>query len=113
MQTWESARDFFPAELDVRTSHDLYLARPDRILQFVRAKADDAGCVMVIAHNPGLELLAQRMAADGRDRDLRRIESKFPTAAAAVFDFDVDDWNDARRGHLVSFVRPKDLPKSD
>jgi hypothetical protein len=34
---------------------------------------------------------------------------KFPTAALAVVEFDVDAWPDARTGVLRAFVRPADV----
>ena len=45
-----------------------------------------------------------------RDR-FDMIEEKFPTAALAVLDFDVDRWRDIApgTGALVDFVRPRDL----
>ena len=70
---------------------------------------------MVVGHNPGLEDLATKLAREPvrRKERARRdvLEEKFPTAALAVLDFDVDKWRDIRTGEgaLVDFVRPKDL----
>ena len=39
------------------------------------------------------------------------LEEKFPTAALAVLDFDIERWRDIQpgEGELVDFVRPRDL----
>jgi phosphohistidine phosphatase len=39
------------------------------------------------------------------------LRGKFPTAALAVIQFDIDHWNElaAGAGRLRAFVRPKDL----
>jgi phosphohistidine phosphatase len=39
------------------------------------------------------------------------LEEKFPTAALAVLEFDIEKWRDIRPGEgaLLDFIRPKDL----
>ena len=70
---------------------------------------------MVVGHNPGLEDLATKLAREPvrRKERARRdvLEEKFPTAALAVLDFDIQKWRDIvpGEGKLVDFVRPKDL----
>ena len=63
----------------------------------------------MIGHNPAIETVATRLAADGED--LHRIRSKYPTAGLAMLDLDVAAWSDvaAGCGHLDSFVTPADL----
>jgi len=70
---------------------------------------------MVVGHNPGLEDLANLLAREPvrRKERVRRdvLEEKFPTAALAVLNFDVEKWRDIRpdEGALADFVRPRDL----
>lgn len=89
VQTYEAARAAFPRAL-VKTSKDLYLASGGALMRAVRA--EDAACIMLVAHNPGLHDLAVALAREGRasSADLIRLEEGFPTSAAAVFRFDVD-----------------------
>lgn len=81
----------------------LYLATPETILQTVRVDSLDKTCVMVVAHNPGIQYLASQLASR---------ELTFPTAAIAIFDFQLETWqqlamsNDAK---LVDYVFPKGL----
>jgi len=68
---------------------DLYHASPER-------------CVMVVAHNPGLEdFLAQ----------LTEEANHFPTAGLAQVELELDSWsqfNQQTRGRLVEFWRPRE-----
>jgi phosphohistidine phosphatase len=93
----------------------LYLAAPEAILSIVRSAADATHCLMIVGHNPGLEQVATALAREPLRRKERdrfdRIEEKFPTAALAVLDFEVDRWRDIApgQGALKDFVRPRDL----
>ena len=44
-------------------------------------------------------------------KSAERLRGKFPTAALAVIQFDIDRWNELAlgTGRLRAFVRPKDL----
>jgi phosphohistidine phosphatase len=101
------------AKADYRET--LYLAEAGKILHMVHAIAPAIGSVMVVGHNPGIEELATLLAREPvrRKERARRdvLEEKFPTAALAVLDFDVEKWRDLRPGEgaLADFVRPRDL----
>jgi len=117
-----SARTHQTADLVLREVHAkadyreaLYLAEAGKILGMVQATPSGVSGVMVVGHNPGLEDLAVLLARDkvARKERARRdvLEEKFPTAALAVLDFDVDKWRELRpgEGKLADFVRPRDL----
>jgi len=93
----------------------LYLAEPETMLSLIRRAPDTSNALMVVAHNPGTELAAVALLHEELKRKERdyvdAIEEKFPTAALAVIDFDVDSWKAVKPGlgSLVDFVRPKDL----
>ncbi len=97
------------AEVPLEFRPVLYLADPKTIMEQVRGAPDDVKTLLVIGHNPGMQLAALKLSAGdpaGRRND---IEDKFPTAALAVIEFDVDDWADAKGGDLVAFDSPKAL----
>ena len=69
---------------------------------------------MLIGHNPGLELLAVSLGADGDEELRQKLATKFPTGTLAVLDAGIDRWADLRPGccSLRAFVRARDLPKA-
>jgi phosphohistidine phosphatase len=93
---------------EIRLSEELYLAPAGVLLDTVRlavcGAGDDVSRLLVIAHNPGLENLVAILS--GRPE-------RFPTAALAVFDLDIDSWNDLELGvatRLRGLWRPRELP---
>lgn len=103
----------------VRHLPELYLARWLTIMNLIRQVRDKADTMMIVAHNPGLEEAAKKLArppGDTKARGLHRLlQGEFPTAALAVFEFDVEAWNAVERseGELQIFVRPRDLRGPD
>jgi phosphohistidine phosphatase len=93
----------------VRIEQDLYGASSDALLDRLRSVPDDAGSVMLIGHNPGLQLLALDLARPAAERDA--LEEKFPTAALVTLAFPGPSWRllEAGMAELVGVVRPRDL----
>lgn len=90
----------------------LYLASAATLLRHVEALDDAYARALVIAHNPGLELLAQDLdRGDGPASEA--LAGKFPTAAMAWFRSDSDTWRafTEARVALVAFRTPADLER--
>jgi phosphohistidine phosphatase len=87
----------------------LYLAAPETILDIARETLDEAGRLLVVGHNPGLEQLTLMLAAPSPLRD--EAELKYPTATLAEIAFEASAWSDiaAGTGTLSRFIRPRDL----
>ena len=114
-QTLELVLPFFESEPEMRFERALYLAEWPLLMAEIKDVTATSTPLLLVGHNPGLEQLAIALAlqphtAAERDRT-EKLASKFPTAALAVFDFDVSEWPEIRpgKGRLVDFVRPKDL----
>ncbi len=88
---------------------ELYGASKAVLLDRVRALPDAIGSVMLIGHNPGIELLALDLARPGPQRS--ELEEKFPTAALATLAFAGASWHELGPGaaELAGFVKPRDL----
>ena len=86
-QTWEASSAAFPPA-NVIVLPSLYNAAPEAILALVEGHEDEAGTIMVVAHNPGLFqlslALAQKVQATPADR--AALNAGLPTAAASVID---------------------------
>ena len=87
-QTWEAASAAFPGA-EAEESKALYNASADRIARETQRAGEGAGTLMVIGHNPGIQVLALSLAASGATA-ARQVHDGFPTATAAVFSFDGD-----------------------
>ena len=111
LNTWDLLRPTLGAEPEVRALKTLYMASPGVMLQTLRRAPEQAGCVMLIGHNPGMENLADNLIGSGSKTLRRRMAAKFPTTAVAVIDFDLDDWAQIEpgKGKLSAFVTPADL----
>ena len=105
-ETWAYVSAALDGEATEDLRRELYLAEPNTLLDAVRAIDDGHLNVLVIGHNPGLLALALGLATD----DIRAGHpfGEFPTAALAVFDFDVTAWADMRPGDgtLIGFTPP-------
>jgi len=89
-------------EGELRYLSELYLAGPEDYLDCLRRIGGKANCVMVVGHNPGLEMLVQMMSGHWR---------RMPTAALACVALPIDDWKDIEPGvgELAGIWLPKEL----
>ena len=110
-ETWELMTPVLGRTVDCKTLRTIYPGAPGRLLETLRRAADEVETLMLIGHNPGLGRLAAGLCATGPKKPLERMRSKFPTAALAVIDFDVERWDQVApgAGRLRAFVRPKDV----
>jgi phosphohistidine phosphatase len=100
---------------------ELYEASGDDVLERLRRVPDGTPSVMVIGHNPAMQVLVLRLtganggvqSADGDpnvDAKLSDLQRKFPTGALVTLGFDCP-WSELSAGSakLVDVVRPRDL----
>ncbi|QDS95560.1 phosphohistidine phosphatase [Roseimaritima multifibrata] len=102
-QTIERMLPCWKSEVAVYPTRDLYLASPEDMLRTVRSDALDVDSVMVLAHNPGLEMLVERFSGT---------MLAFPTAAVAVFDCQIERWSELNASvdcECLVIQRPKGL----
>lgn len=109
----EAAGETPPVTWDRR----IYLASSATLIDVLREQ-DDHGSprsIMLVGHNPGLEDLIFDLVPDDGQSPLRDVvEDKFPTAAYAVIELDIENWADVAEncGKLIHLVRPRDLDPS-
>ena len=106
--TLEEARLGPEPEWDKR----LYLASTDTILDLLQEIDDGVSAVLLVGHNPGLGDMILELVPPGAENALfDEAKVKFPTAAFAVFELDIERWTDLGEGcgRLVHFARPRDL----
>ncbi len=91
---------------------DAYMADPQTLVRLVRQYAGNVDALLLAAHNPGLQELALELVPPEKEDPLfGEVMEKFPTAAFAVFELDIDSWDDFGPGcgKMVHFARPRDL----
>ncbi|SFG00070.1 phosphohistidine phosphatase [Novosphingobium sp. CF614] len=90
----------------------IYLANSATLMDVLREQEGDPPSIILVGHNPGLEDLIFDLVPDDGSSPLRDIvEDKFPTAAYAVLELDIERWADLEEGcgHLLHLTRPRDL----
>lgn len=82
---------------------DLYLPSPYRLLHVLSQQAEPIPSVMLVGHQPAWSEALSLLVGGG--------DFRFPTAAMARIDVDVDSWDeiDAGLGELRWLVTPKEL----
>jgi phosphohistidine phosphatase len=111
-ETWDLIAPCFRSAPPVSYRKSLYLAEPPTLLAEIRRVPAATRTLLLLGHNPGLELLAQVLVAQGDAEVRAALAEKFPTAAAAVIAFEDTTFADIAPdiGRLVAFMAPKRLP---
>ena len=101
-ETW----DLSGLTADIRFEKRLYHATADMMLNVLHEATGDT--VMMIAHNPGIADLAERLL---QTPPAHQAFWRYPTAATLIASFDITDWTQAAfgKGQLQAFTVPKDL----
>ena len=79
----------------------IYEAPVDQLLEITRAVNNSVERLLMVGHNPGFELLAGMLSADGVD--------DFPTAALVEIELPVNDWRQVGVGTVTRFISPRTL----
>ena len=92
-------------------SREIYEAPPTLLLQCIATVEDSVSSLMLLGHNPGMQMLTLQLAKTAQGDALARVATKFPTGALARISFRVESWRSLSqsRGHLVQFITPKQL----
>jgi phosphohistidine phosphatase len=95
----------------VRFEPELYGASADMLLDRLHEVPNVVGSVMLIGHNPSMQLLALDLARPGPA--VRELEAKYPTAALATLVLAGSSWRALRPGgaELAGFVQPRELER--
>jgi phosphohistidine phosphatase len=108
-ETWRLVADMFPRKPPAHFEDRIYEASPRDILAAIADAPASAQSLIVVGHNPGFHETANLLVDSGDRRLRRRLSEKFPTAALAVIDLDIDDWTAIRpgSGRIERFVTPR------
>ena len=89
----------------------LYHARPETMLEMLRAIQPGANRVMLVGHNPEMQAFALDLVGFGPKHYRDRLMTKYPTAGFAVINFTAGLWKSVtvNSGTLNMFLSPRDL----
>jgi phosphohistidine phosphatase len=109
LQTFEQVSAVFGG-IDSEVNDALYNADSRKLRQFIEAHEDRGDCLLLIAHNPGVQYLVSEYLYEGAagPEITDRIRGSYPTATATVFEVDV-----AGRPTYDGLYKPKDLIGAD
>jgi phosphohistidine phosphatase len=98
-------------EYQVRYEKGLYESGAENILDIIRKTAGSVNALMIIGHNPGLEMLAHSLIKTGKPKALAKLDQKYPTGGLATLDLNIDHWQDLGPGlaELKNFEIPKEI----
>ena len=111
-ETIEIACEASGRPIAVNWDRRIYLASSATLADLLRETEGDPRSVLMVGHNPGLEDLIFDLVPDDGSSPLRDVvEVKFPTAAYAVLELNIDRWADLadKCARLVHLTRPRDL----
>lgn len=110
-ETLEALLEQLDVEPAVHLDPQIYLASPGEMLEVLRELPDTVDSALMVAHNPGTAILADALCSEGPASGLNSMRYKFPTAALAIIEMDVNGWDEVRTdcGRLIEFKRPRDL----
>ena len=92
---------------EIRLEHDLYHAGPMGYIQMLKALDDGYHRVLIIGHNPGLEVLLEVLTG---------VSEWLPTAALAQVQLPIITWSEVREyidGDLVALWTPKRVKQQE
>ncbi|MCY4463765.1 MAG: histidine phosphatase family protein [Albidovulum sp.] len=109
-ETWRLVSSHFTTGCSEEFDRSLYHGGASDILRTLSG-AGGARCVMIIGHNPSMQVFAATA--------LRRVPdhpefTRYPTAATLVSEFQIDSWRDVetRTGEFIDFIVPRELIQS-
>jgi phosphohistidine phosphatase len=103
-ETWQVVAEGAGWELEPHIDGSLYGTDEFGVLELVHTTPEDVETVVVVGHNPTMEMLAQQLD-DGEGTATGSVEmGTFPTSTAAVFEVD-GQWSDMApmRARLQAF----------
>ena len=96
--------------LEAQFDKGVYMASSVTLLEHLAAVPGNPARILLIGHNPGLEDLALQLVPEA-DPLRALILEKYPTAALAELELDVESWTAAtdETARLTRFTCPRDL----
>ncbi len=111
VETLADVSEGYGSELAPSYDRRIYLASAQALLELVQETDDTADRLMLVGHNPGLEMLALLLTRADEAGLRAEIEMKYPTATVTESALSAERWADVAEGSgtVSRFIRPRDL----
>ena len=111
VETLADVGEGFGGRIDPDFDDRLYLASVATLLDVIHETENEAERLLIVGHNPGLEMLAMYLAGEDQKGLRGEVAVKYPTATLAEIVLPIDDWSEVGEGmgRIERFVRPRDL----
>lgn len=111
-ETWGAIAEAMGSRAPTDYEDGLYLAGARNLMARLRALDPAVNSVLLVGHNPDLEILARQLCRGGADDALARLAAKYPTGGLAEIALDCEDWSSLHDacGTLERFTVPRELP---
>ncbi len=105
----EVESEFGPLHADY--DQRLYLADLHTLFEIVHETLDEVDRLLLVGHNPGIEMLALSLGGQESPAMRQSVASKYPTATLAQIALEPEQWMDVvpGSGRIARFIRPRDL----
>ena len=109
-ETWGRVEARLGSAPTVEIDRRLYLASAGELLARIQECRAEP-CLLIVAHNPGVEDLARALAGSGDEEAWHRLRASHPTGALSTLEFEAKVWGDiaVSGGELMRFIVPRDL----
>ena len=104
-ETLQLVQSEWSGNVPASTHAELYHGDVAQMINVLREVAEPAASVLVVGHNPDLELFVEHVTGQSE---------RLSTGALARIELDLSDWSeltDATRGTLISVSRPRELAR--
>lgn len=95
----------------IEVNEALYMASAARMHSMITALPEQYDSILLIAHNPGMEILASNLTENRSHPAFLAMQEKYVTAGLALFHSDHCSWSDCTPGvmTLADFINPRTL----
>ncbi|KZL21367.1 2,3-bisphosphoglycerate-dependent phosphoglycerate mutase [Pseudovibrio axinellae] len=110
-QTLMEIMPYLRCDTRIQLLRDLYNSSDADYIDTIRAFGGGYDTALVIGHNTAIQDTALELTGKGNPEYMQQMQSKFPTSALAMIDFEEHRWSEIerRKGRIVSFFQPRHL----
>jgi phosphohistidine phosphatase len=100
-ETWREIAGAFGGPIQKRIVDALYPGEPGEIAAAIADVPEAVATLMIVGHNPGMQLLATRLSGSGETQAMALLAAGLPTGACAEIALAAERWNALDGGALM------------